>query len=272
MAARRRKSNPALDAKRDEIKRLHRNATKKISRLKSSGVQLTAHGIDPRIELEKIQRYNSTQLDAYAKRLQEFTSRRTAFVPGAEGKPLDKAKWRRLQKLTAQHNAIGTQRMAERGNIKLPGQDTTLQQKHNDIVSRVRARGDVYNYPYEPLRFNSTDIVNIDKLIKDMEKKNNREFFPNLLKDQRKQLRQMMDYVGDNYISHIIDKMDDRKFDILFNDAGFADYYSRKYTNAKATESGQGHRGSQGIEEDADSDIWAAIKWVQELPTPRGKA
>lgn len=48
-----------------------------------------------------IGRYNTAQLRSYLGQLQTFTSRRTAFVPGARGVPLHAAQWREFQRIEA---------------------------------------------------------------------------------------------------------------------------------------------------------------------------
>lgn len=82
--------NDDVKALRAEVKRLQRNAGKKLARLRAKGIKNT-HTIDPRKETALVNRYNTTQLKTQLERLGKFNSRSNQFVPGVRGVALPAA-------------------------------------------------------------------------------------------------------------------------------------------------------------------------------------
>lgn len=270
MPPKRRKINPELEALRAEVRRKHRNATAKISRLNAKGIVIKGTSYDARDDVKKFATYTTKQLIAHAKRLDEFTQRKTAFVPGAGGAPLPKSKFERYKALEAQHNAIGDIRMNERGDFMAPGSGMSIRDReHTMRPDSVRAQGDVVNRPYSKIERSPENIngeAALDKLTRDMQRKLNRNFLPKQIRASRKQLDDMLDIIGNSELSEAARGLTAHQFDVLWNDTKFATDAGLIYGVMKMKAAGGKDRWYASVVEDYANDISEALEWAKTLP------
>jgi len=255
-----------IEQLRKDVARKQRNANAKVSRLRQKGIELSFTGHDPRTNAKKIARYTASQLIAYSKRLDEFNSRANQFVPGAKGTPIPKAKFNEYKRLEALHNARGDKRMAERGNIKVPGSGLTVAEREALGMGLKRAQGDAANKPFFKVERTSTGIVDIDALIKDMRKKLDRRYLPNVIKARRNEVEQMMTHIGTHELQKQINELTDYQFDVMVHESDFMRAASLSYEleKMKAADSRQEMIANQYS--DALNDIKDYIKWAKRLP------
>lgn len=274
--ASKRKVNPQLEAARTEVKRLQRNANAKVSRLRAKGIDIARTGYDPRAsDFKKIGRYTAKQLIAYGNKLQEFNNRENGYVAGVGGVPLSKSEVSHLEDLVSKHNAIGRERMSERGDIKIPGAGLTVQERDETFTYRgKRANGAGGDRPYSPVEFKAHNINGpeaLAKLIKSMEKKLNRKYLPAVLKKQRDSFAKAVELVGSDELKKAVKGLTHNQFDILFNDSGFAKDFFQRYGVIMAMATGGTDRWYSAVVEEGLEDVIESIEWAKTLPKTRGK-
>jgi len=275
---RKRSRNPELEDLRARVLKEQRKSGAKIARNKrEKGVDIFGTSQDPRANAAKIARYTAKQLLAHEAKLKEFNSRRTQFVPGVEGAPIPLHKWKQYQYHEEKHNAIGDERMAERGHLKAPGAGMTIADREESVRSKIHADGSVLNRPYGRMNRDSTQITDVDKLdklIEDMKKKNSREFIPQNIAAQREQLNDMLKTIGNEKFIKQANELTDYQFDVLFNDTNFANTVSLRYYILQRQAKDIHMPSDAAQSQDAESDIRGFFKWaktgIPEAPTPPG--
>lgn len=271
--------NPEIDRLRAEIRRKQRNVNAKINRIeKSSGINLRGTSYNPRnADAAKFMRYTTRQLIAYGKRLDEFTNRRTSFVPGAGGVPLPRQAFDKYKELERRHNAIGDARMSERGHFLAPGSGMSIAEREATMrPDSRRAQGDVVNRPYSKIERKSINIASVealDKLTRDMQRKINRKHLPKAIRDARTQLNDMLTVIGNDELKDEFKKLTDFQFDVLWNDTKFATDIGLIYGIMQLKAAGGKDRWYTSVIEDNSSDIREALEWARKLPPkpPKGK-
>jgi hypothetical protein len=269
--------NPDLDALRAEIRRKQRNAQAKINRNKHKGINLGSTNYNPRnADLAKFMRYTTKQLIAYGKKLDEFTSRNTQFVAGANGTPLERSAFERYKELERKHNAIGESRMGERGGFKAPGSGMTIREREATMrPDSKRAQGDVVNRPYSKIERKAINIASADaleKLTRDMERKLNRSYLPKKMKESRQQLREMLTMIGNDELNKHAQGLTDFQFDVLWNDTKFATDIGLIYGVMQMKAAGGKDRWYSSVVEDYSNDIMEALRWAKTLPRTQADA
>lgn len=251
---------------REEVLRKQRNANAKVSRLRKQGVSISFTGHDPRTNAKKIARYTTSQLIAYSKRLDEFTSRSNQFVAGAKGTPIPKAKFNEYKRLESLHNRKGAERMEQRGNLKVPGSGLTVAEREALGMGIKKAHGDAANKPFFNIERTPTGIVDIDALIKDMRKKLDRRYLPNVIKARRNEVEQMMTQIGTHELQKQINELSDYQFDIMVHESDFMRAASLSYELEKMKAASSQQEMIANQYSDALNDLKDYIKWAKSLP------
>lgn len=260
-----------LDRLRDEVIRRRRAATKKISRMRrSKGVDISGTNLDPRRSIKTIGHYNRKQLNAYLRVINNFQSRKVGFVAGVEGTPIPKSQWEHYKRLERQYNAIGDRHISRIGDIQVPTTGLTIKERDATVrPDSKRAQGEVSHRPFSrvdrnPNNVNGTDALN--RLTKDLQKKLDKKFLPKELRKARKQVKDMLNTIGNNeYIKDVKD-LSDYQFDILWNYTPFANNTSLAYTVIKMKATGSKDKWYSSVVEDQSSDIGEFLKWAKTLP------
>jgi len=266
--------NDELDALRAEVKRRHKAATAKVSRLRTRGVELGGTGYDVRRDLTKVKRYNATQLRAYANRLESFVSRANAYVPGDSGVPLPAAKWREYKSLEKKYNQIGNREFDKVANTFLPQPGVRVKDRRKMLAQT--ALGEAVNQPYQEINRRSRNITGesaLDQLTEQMRKKTSREYLPEEIAKSREQFMDMLKKIGNTEYSEAAENLSDDQFDILWNYTSFANEVSSDYEIMKLKARGTQERAHEKIHEDNAHTINELLQWAQFLPKKkkRGK-
>ena len=98
----------------------HRAATRKISRQRAAGVDVSGSEFDPRRNLKTVARYNRRQLEGYIRTLNTFTDRRNQYVAGAGGSPIARSTFSQLQQLQDEARERARSRFADMRGIRQP--------------------------------------------------------------------------------------------------------------------------------------------------------
>lgn len=259
-----------LNALRAEVRKRQRAANAKVSRLRQRGVEVGGTPFDVRRNVNSVKSYNSRQLKSYLNKLNNFTSRSTSFVGDVNGSPIPAQKWRAYKAQERKYNSKGSRELGKFANVKLPFSDATVEQRRNSIVNTnvLRAQGQAVRSPYEPMsrkagRING--VAALERLTKDMERRNSRTYLADELKNQREQLSDMLTEIGMPEEIARIDALDDDQFNVLFNYTSFITEVSLDYENAKARATGEKERLAENVGENTRREIPKVITWASQL-------
>jgi hypothetical protein len=171
-------------ASREEIERLrqlarqrHRAATAKVSRLKKKNdVELTGTKYDPRRNAADISKMRTRDLQAYVKKLNEFTSRDVSYVHGAGKKTLLSGKlWNEYKRLERKLNEKNAKPYETVKDIRLPSLgDTTVEGFMGQKPIHPTTQNPSSRAPHIPINKSTKGIPNdkqLKKLIKDTQAK-----------------------------------------------------------------------------------------------------
>jgi hypothetical protein len=265
-----------LDALRAEVKRKQRNAAAKIRRLeKNKGVAIKLSHADPRANAAKIARYTAKQLIAHAVRLDEFTNRKTQYVPGVEGTPISAAKWKEYKTLEQAVNEAALFRDNERKHIKdVAGTMTLGERKATFYDDRISAAGDaVFDFMPKTTRksFQMADEKALEKFIKLQKSRLDGNYIPGKIKEARGQMAQMLKEIGNTEFIERAKKLTDYQFDLLWQDASNVNQISLVYWITQQMARGTHERQFAKQLEDNTSDIHDLFAWAEKQPkTSRG--
>lgn len=259
-----------LNALRAEVRRRHKAATSKVSRLRSRGVELGGTNIDVRRDLSKVKRYNATQLRAYAATLDRFVSRQTAYVPGDKGVPLPAAKWREYKRLERMNNRRTNTEYEKVADTFLPTPSIRIRDRRTMLSQS--ALGQSANVPFQEMNRKSTGITNekaLDKIIEQMRDKTRRGYLPEQLAKSREQFMKMLGEIGEQRYLKAASELSDAQFDILWNYTSFATQISSDYEIMKLKARGEMERSHEKIHEDNQDAISDLLTWAQGQPANR---
>lgn len=264
---------------RAEVRKRRNAATAKISRIRrSAGIEIGDTQHDPRRNDVNINRYNKAQLTKYLGELNQFNSRDTKFIAGARGVPLSGAKWREHQQVHADYVRFVNNSESAINNIKLPGSDVTVGQRNATLKSKdvVSALGDAVRKPLSVVNYKPHNIASEESLAKltdDLRKRMKPNYVSSKLKDQRQQLRKMLDIVGASEFQKQADRLSDHQFNVLWNYHNFAENVSTIYEMMIAMAADQKERFFGSVIETNSRDIGEQLDWAATLPqTPTNRA
>lgn len=257
-----------IEALRAEVRRRHKAATSKVSRLRSRGVELGDTGYDVRRDLSKIKRYNAPQLKSYLNQLESFVDRKNAFVPGDSGVPLPAAKWREYKRLEKQYNRIGNREFETISDTVpfKPGMSTPRDRRER--LSK-RALGAAVNSPYQEINRDSRNVTSVnalDKLTSQMRNKTSQTFLPRELSKSRRQLMDMLVEIGNSEYVDAVSDLSDHQFNVLWNYTSFATEISSDYEIMKLRARGEAERAHEKIHEDNTHAISDLLQWAGSIP------
>lgn len=242
-------ANAELNRLRAEARARHKAATRKASRLRAQGIEVTGSAIDPRRSPKSIGRYNAAQLQVYIKSLNQFVSRSNQYVP-AEGKvPMARTQWQEYKRLEALMQAKARVKMGELGKHKLPGSMTTVDERINAMSPNFPSYTDFSGTTPQRVPNLSSKAVHspqaLDKLIRSMRKKLKPGYYPSLVKRGRTSARKMLIDIGEIELVGALEKLSDKQFEILWTYSPFAASLNINYQYAKALMS----KGAQAMDD-----------------------
>ena len=223
-----------IAALRAEAIRKHRNATRKISRLRANrDVELAGTQFDPRRSLSKVRKYNSRQLKVYVAELEKFTSRDVSFVRGSKGRVLSGQLWKEYQKAERKLHAVFQSQFDRYKSLKLPNSDENIEQRMYKMRPQHRAMADLAVHSmFDPTKRSSRGMMSdeaIKRLTKETIAKTAPEYISKRVASEREQAAHMLDIVGDEELARKISDLSDEQFLVMFEYTGFAASLSLNY-------------------------------------------
>lgn len=252
----------------------HKAATRKVSRLKSNGVEISGTQLDVRRDPKRIKKYTRSQLNSYIRKLDTFVSRRTSYVASAvPDKPLNPARVAKYKANEERLRKYGKEEASEFAKISLRGEAMTVGEY--DELSKSRSGnkftyGDVTTRIYGEMgALKSTSIYGpeaLEKLIAQQEKRLKGGYKKSKLDNQRSEAKQMAASFGDPDMDRAIENLTDNQFNIWFNYTKEAKRLKRGYVKKQH---GGGNQASAQIAEDDHQELLESLQWADQLPAER---
>lgn len=269
-----------LQRLRAELRKRRNAATAKIGRIqKSIGINLANTAYDPRPNPETIGRYNKVQLRAQIRKVDNFTSRETAFVPGAGGVPLPRSEWDKYKAAEAKVGLRAATEFDKVADIFIPHLGVTVGQRERyNRADRPRGRGEAASRSFPVYARESTDITSAEslrKLTADMNKRLDRRYLPERIASQRVQLDEMLKVIGDDKYREQANQLSDHQFNVLWNYEDLAHRISERYAIVKLMAAGRKDRQFQSQldtnEEILDEIFTMAASLPRKAPRKTGR-
>lgn len=223
-----------LEELRSMVRNRHRAATQKVSRLnRSKGVKIAGTKDDVRRNPANIKGYNKKQLESYLGQLNTFVSRGTTFAPDYKGRALPGDKWKTYTSLERQFNNKRVETFDKIKHLFLPSSNMTIRERMAATTPDHPTAGNPSTRnPDIKLNRTSKGVrteKGLNRLIKDMENRVSKQFEQRELRSAKKQLRQIMEIVGDKQLMKDIKALDDDQFRTLWFYTNFVTAMSSLY-------------------------------------------
>ena len=217
----------SIDDLRAEVRKRRAAVTAKENRIKrNTGVDLKGTREDPRRDPKVIKKYNSNQLRAYLKELNNFMLRENGYVPDSSGGFIRKRDWLNYKRNERNFNKIVRQHFEKIADIKDPYRNVTIREAEGLFVPESkRAAGEIRHRPLNEIDRKPKNIKSAEALKKlndQIKKKSDPKFLDKAIKAGRKQAGQMLDNAGLSSLKDAVAKLSNQQFDVLWNYWGFA--------------------------------------------------
>lgn len=231
-------SREQLNALRQQAVKRHKAATRKVSRLKASGVSISGTGHDPRVDLAKVKTMNTREATRYLQRLDAFVSRETQFVAGARGKVLSGNLWKRKEQLENQLNKEKAQHLAQIADINIPGAGMTVAERVAAMIPKHPTMGMPAAYqPHLPVKSGQQSFTSdkaLKEAIKDLEGKVGGKYFDKTFKSQYTAAKKMVKDIANKDLSKKFKTLTPEEFSFIWNYTNFAEVTALDYTTRKS--------------------------------------
>jgi len=233
-----------LQRLRAELRKRRNAATAKINRIrKSTGINLEGTQHDPRPKPESIARYTKAQVRAQMRKIDSFTNRDTAFVPGARGVPIPKVDWDNYKAAEKRVGAKARTEFDKVADIFIPHLGVTVGQRDRfNRTDRPRASGEASVRAFPVYQRDSKEIPSVQalrKLTDDLNRRTKPGYFTKYVKAQREVMSEMLKVIGDDRFQKQADALSDHQFNVLWNFEDLASRISERYEIMKAMASGR---------------------------------
>lgn len=259
------RKNPVRDAVVADIKNRQRAVGKKLSRLKSQGINTS--GLDPRRDLHGLSELSLGQLRAYHRTLATFASRETSYVKGVRGQALPGGRFRELKRLEREFNARARGYEASVGHLHVPGAGRTIEARLHDLeAEKFRAGGQ--RRAFESFNRQAKNIngsAALEDLIKQMKGMLSPAYLNKRMKTQRENLEVMLTSTGDRDVLAKINKLTNNQLNVLIDYTYFMTAVGGRYAFAKALNVDTPQWQAEENEDNAER-IRDLIDWAATLP------
>lgn len=253
---------------RDDIARMRKSATRKISRLKTNkDVLITGTEFDPRRATTAHKSYTRKQLAAYQDELKRFLKRDTQYVPDARKRPIPRKEWQEYKRVEDQHRDSVGKIFEAMKNTQLPSGETISERMSKMDVLHKQMHNPVTNPFYDPRDRQSNDVTSrksLDKLKKDLDRKSRPQNQRSMVRLAKMQLEKMLSVVNSPEIAEAVKGLSQGQFVALWNYTSFASAIAMSYDSAKKMltprEESWGHEKIR----QQSNDAIELISWVKE--------
>lgn len=254
------RKNPVAQELRSKVLAAQRNASRKIARNEAKGVSLAGTKYDPRRPAENVKRYTVPQLQAQLSRLETFNARGTKFGATSTGELLSPKALARYEAAERKLNARRKREFQGIGHVLIPGSSTVTVADRQKIVTPDRPHaGNPAANPYVQIKRKPTAFTSekaLIKITKALEKKLQSNFLAKDLETDRRVANDMATTLNRPDIIERLNKLSDKRFNILWNFTKFAGDLSSPYEIAK--ERIEGTKSNQ-------PDTWYARRFNENL-------
>lgn len=226
---------------RDQVRRAHQNATRKVSRIRAKGVEIGGTSADPRRAIKNVGRYTEKQLRAYLRELDQFRSRSVQYLPAASPQNrISAAAWREYKKLEREYNEIANRSQKQRDDVFLPSHGMTIGDR-DDLMRSMSPRAGGQRRPLDPIvreHKNIRDDKALQVLIRDMRKRVKPSYERSVVRQQKANAIVLAGESGSQRFASGVKGLTQKQFNILWNYTDFATMLSHYYEtrNAESTE------------------------------------
>lgn len=226
-----------LNDLRNEVARMRRAATRKISRIKTvHGAQVSGTEFDPRRDTQIHTHYTAKQLAAYKSKLADFLSRSNQFVPDAQKQPMPRAEFQEYKRREAKYRATAGTVYERIKDENLPSGETVAERLEKMRPKHKAMHNTAMNAIFDPLTRDPGDIVSrraLNKLAKSLAKASSPSEIRRKVNDARDQLNQMLDVLNVPEVQAEIAKLNNDQFVAMWNYTNVPAASSLAYLNAK---------------------------------------
>jgi len=255
---------------RNEVRRRQQAAQRKVARLRRNGVDIAGTPFDVRRDPTNISRYNSRQLQSYLGQLNEFTSRRNAFVGGVEGRPIPRQKWNAYKRVERAYQEAANAHYEQVKDTFIPTAGKTVQ-GFDETMRRKRERGKGgVPRPLERFAalqpFEVMDEKKLERLQRGLESKLQQNYLPRELKRQRRQMVTAVSEFGDPELNQLAKSLTDEQLDTLWNYTDAPRDLFAGYHFMQLLSTGKADEAQANIHEDASYETRQWLEWASNLP------
>lgn len=261
-------SKTELSALRDEVVRLRKAVTRKVSRIKvTHGAQVSGSEFDPRRSPALHKRYTASQLRAYGQELSSFLSRGNQFVGGSAGVPIPRKQWQRYKAAESQYNARMHENFARVADIALPGKEPIWSRMARSTPRHRQLHNPAVNTPYDPPERKPGSVTGmraLDRLIADMEERLSGEYDKRKLDEGRDQFRKMADEIGDEELRYKADNLTNEQWELLWYYTDFANDVSFNYQISQLMYDGKDQAWHHKVYDDLSNEYHKLLDWAKQ--------
>lgn len=262
------KPNPRLAPLRAQVRKAHRAATNKVSRVKATtGAELSGTSHDPRGNIGNVKVLTEKQLAAQLRRLESFNSRSTQFVALKDGKPATRSAWNQHVK---EQSALNAKKQTEHDSVKdIPAAlgDETIGQRQAKMTADHAGAGNPAVNPFRPLNRlpgNFKDEKSLKKLTRDLQKRQNAKYDDKEHRENRKIFSKIIKDLGNDDLAKAVRKLTPKQFKYMWLYTGFVAALTKKYEMNKLVSKDE-QPWYESVIEDAYSDIDVFIDWAKKI-------
>lgn len=256
--------------KRAEAARKLTAVQRKVARLRrEKGVEIAGTSHDVRISRADIKKMNSRQLLSFIRKAESFTSRRTQFVAGDNGVPLDAKTARGVERKENMLNERHSKIMESIGDFQAPFTGMSLEQRDKQMRPTVRAGGEPFTRTFEPVKTRIQDVRSMEAL-EALDKWREKQLRPTYARERvnaaRDQLNKMLTRTGQEFFKARFNALTDEQFFVLWEYGPYAGEVSLIYEIMKAeSEQSELSDADRQIYEDLSYEINEALTWAESI-------
>lgn len=231
-----------------DVKKLHRGANNKVSRLKGKEINVAGTEHDVRRDIKKVSRYTAKQLATYKSQLESFNDRSTRFIGDANGNPMDLEAYKIYKEREKAVKAKQAKQHAKIANIKLPipgvdkkGNATfkssprsqTVNERNVRILpTRPAGKDRTTNSTFKtaerkPRNFKSEKSLEV--MSKAMAKRLDPNYRKEQIAEQRRILGDMLNVINAKKLTVDLHRLSDDQFDLMWNNTSMPDDVKEMY-------------------------------------------
>ena len=256
---------------RAEVRRRQQAAQRKVARLRRKGVEVAGTPFDVRRDPTNISRYNSRQLQSYLGQLNEFTSRRNAFVPGNEGTPIRAGNWRAYKRAEKAYLDTVAKHYEGVKNTFIPAAGKTVQGFDASMRRKREAGKGGVPRPLEAIAelqsFEVMDEKKLARLQRRLESKTKADYLPFELKRQRRTMLGAVAEFGDPELTAMAKGLTDDQLDTLWNYTDAPRDLFAGYHFLQLLSTGKADEAQANIHEDSSFETRKWLEWASNLPS-----